>query len=125
MVGAVVMILRLWAMYNRSKLILRIFLSLSSLKLISSLIGAAISSDPRILPVDTNQILDFSFCVWQRRLPSLATVASILQITHGAAMCIFAIAHWTFVKQSLRVTKQRQLNHYMNFLVKQGILYFF
>ncbi|KAF8547628.1 hypothetical protein OG21DRAFT_1517176, partial [Imleria badia] len=125
MAAAVVMILHLWAMYNQLKLILRIFLSLFALELISSLFGAAIYSNPRIIPVDTIQILDFSLCIWQNHLPSASTVVSILQITYDTAMCIFAIAQ--FVRQSLqmyRVTKQWKLNHYMDFLVKQSILYF-
>ena len=46
-------------------------------------------------------------------------------MTHGATMCLLAIA--SFVSQSLqmhRVTKGWQLNQYMNLLAKQGILYF-
>ena len=52
-------------------------------------------------------------------------VAIVLQITHGTAMCMLAL--FQFVRQSYqmyRVTKQWQLNRYMNLLVGQGILYF-
>ncbi|KAF8547043.1 hypothetical protein OG21DRAFT_1573935 [Imleria badia] len=122
MAAAVVMILRLWAMYNRSKIILRIFLSLFALELISSLLGAAIYSDARIF----SDTIHISICAWKNHLPSVAIVVFILQMTHSAAMCIFAIAQ--FVRQSLemyRMTKQWQFSYYMKFLVKQGILYFF
>lgn len=80
-------------------------------------------TDP--LLVQTVQILDFSYCVWQNNLPNLTKVVSILQMTHAVAMCILAIAQ--FVRQSLqmrRVTRGWQLNRYMNLLVQQGILYF-
>ena len=53
-------------------------------------------------------------------------MCSILQLTHGAALCTLAI--FQSVRQSLQmyhVTKQWQLNRYMTLLVKQGILYFF
>ncbi|KAI9459538.1 hypothetical protein HD554DRAFT_1616316 [Boletus coccyginus] len=112
------MILRLWAMYSRSKLILRVFLPLFSLELISSIICAAFYSDPRILPGDITQISGFSLCVWHNHLPSVSIVGSVLQMTNGTALCIFAIAQ--FVKQS----KQWQPNQYIDLLVKQGILYF-
>lgn len=145
MVAVVVMILRLWAMYNRSKLILRVFLPLFSLELISSILCAAFYSDPRILPGlwmlaelmihctnplstptpfvrhhtgDTIQIFDLSLCVWLNHLPSMSIVNSVLRVTHGTALCIFAIA------QLVRQSKQWQPNRYMNLLVKQGILYF-
>ena len=83
-----------------------------------------------IPPVDwrtvvTIQILDFSFCAIQ--LTSLwPKMAFILQITHGATMCILVVTQ--FVRQSLQmyhVAKQWQLNQYMTLLVRQGILYFF
>jgi hypothetical protein len=154
MMTAVAMILRVWAMYSRSKLILRTLLALFSMEIVSTLLADSIFQDSRYMAgmwilaelmvrytdplstaipflghhwhtVHTTQILDFSFCVWQNELPSLTNVVSILQMTHAAAMCILAIAQ--FVRQSLqmrRATKVWQLNRYMNLLVKQGILYF-
>ena len=47
MVAAVVMILRVWAMYSRSRLILGILLILFSLETISDVLVAATSSNPR------------------------------------------------------------------------------
>ena len=152
MMATVGIILCVWAMYNRSKLILRTLLTLFSLEIISTLIADAVFHDSRYMAgmwmlvelmvrctdplstaipflgrhtVNTVQILDFSFCVWQNKLPSLTKVVSILQMTHAAAMCVLAIAQ--FVRQLLqmhRVMKGWQLNRYMNLLVQQGILYF-
>ncbi|KAF8553299.1 hypothetical protein OG21DRAFT_1485499 [Imleria badia] len=119
------MILRVWAMYNRSRIILGILLILLSLGIIPSIVNAAINSNPKKLSVSPVQIPGVSFCL-VLSTPVWANEAAILQITHGAAMCILAI--FQFVRQSLqmyRVTKQWQLNRYMSLLVKQGILYFF
>ncbi|KAF8552125.1 hypothetical protein OG21DRAFT_1486466 [Imleria badia] len=121
----VAMILRVWAMYNRSKLILRTLLTFFALEIVSTLLADSIFQDSRYMQTKTVQILDFSYCVWQNNLPSLMKVVSILQMTHAAAMCILAIAQ--FVRQSLQmhfVTKGWQLNRYINLLVRQGILYF-
>ena len=153
MVTAVIMILRVWAMYNRSKLIFNALLTLFSLEFISFIIACAAYTDPRNLSgtltlakykwysaltscppplhllaaaVATGQILDFSFCVVQTAPPTWDNMAAILQITHGIAMCILVIIQG--VRQSLQmyhVTKQWQLNRYMKMLVQQEILYFF
>ncbi|KAF8558825.1 hypothetical protein OG21DRAFT_1519573 [Imleria badia] len=91
------MILHLWAMYNRSRLILGTLLTTFCLEIIFGVVTIAIYSDPK----------------------------NLSGITHGGVMCILAIVQ--FVRQSLqmyRVTKQWQLNRYMGLLVKQGILYF-
>ena len=73
----------------------------------------------------TIQILDFSFCVVGSTSLIWTKVATILQITHGAAMCMLALVR--FVRQSLQMypaTKQWQINRYMGLLVREGILYF-
>ena len=73
----------------------------------------------------TVQILHISFCELEPTMPIWTQVATIVQMTHGVAICVLALVQ--FVKQSLqmyRATKQWQLNRYMNFLVSQGILYF-
>lgn len=45
--AAVAMILRVWAIYNRSKLILRTLLALLSLEIIFLVLVTAMYSDPR------------------------------------------------------------------------------
>lgn len=47
--ATVIMILRIWAMYNRLRLILRILLALVSLEVISLILTKAVGSDPRNL----------------------------------------------------------------------------
>ncbi|KAF8553912.1 hypothetical protein OG21DRAFT_1522816 [Imleria badia] len=146
-----VMILRVWAIYNRSTLILRTLLILISLEIIFTALVTALYSNPRnhsgmwtlvtkwytaltyfppplhmlTAAVTVIQILDFSVCAVQPRLSIWWQVAKLFQITHGAAMCILAIVQ--FVRQSLqlyRVTKQWQISRYSSLLVRQGILYF-
>lgn len=47
MVAAAVAILRLWTMYNRSRLILSVLTALFSMEILVNVLGAAIYSDPR------------------------------------------------------------------------------
>jgi hypothetical protein len=120
-----VMILRVWAMYNRSRLLLRALLILLSLEVIFFILNARVGVNPE--NVVTVQILDFSICTVPYSLwPAWVYVAFILQITHGVTTCILVTIE--FVRQSLQmyqVTKQWQLNRYMSLLVKQAVLYFF
>ncbi|KAI9566851.1 hypothetical protein HD554DRAFT_2272914 [Boletus coccyginus] len=119
------MILRVWAMYSRSRLILVTLLALFSLEITAFVVVAAVQSDPQNLSAHTIQILDFSFCMVDPTSFMWVKVNSVIQMMNGAAVCILAIAQ--FVKQSLqmyRVTRRWELNRYMGLLVKQGIFYF-
>ncbi|KAF8135155.1 hypothetical protein EV363DRAFT_1396599 [Boletus edulis] len=123
---AVAMILRLWAIYNRSRIIIHVLLVLFSLEIIPILLSAAIYSDPSNLTVASIQRQDFSNCRVVPKSLIWAGVTTVVQVTHGAVMCMLAIAQ--FVWQSIQmyqVTKQWQLNRYMRLFVKQGIVYFF
>ncbi|KAF8552029.1 hypothetical protein OG21DRAFT_1486496 [Imleria badia] len=120
-----VMILRVWAMYHRSRLILGTLLTLFSMEIIAIILAVVMGISPRNTSVVIIQTLDYPSCV-VLPTPVWLNEATILRITHGAAMGMLAIIQ--FVRQSLqmyRVTNQWQLNRYMNLLVKQGILYFF
>ena len=69
--------------------------------------------------------LSYSYCVVESNSSIWTQLATVLQIMHGAAVCMLALLQ--FVKQSIqmyRVTKQWQLNRYMSLLVREGILYF-
>ncbi|KAF8549548.1 hypothetical protein OG21DRAFT_1525736 [Imleria badia] len=121
-----VMILRVWAMYNRSRQILGALLASFSLEIIFTIVVTVIYSNPKTLRAVSVQILDFSVCVVPPSLLLWTKLAAIFQMTHGGLMCVLAIVE--FVRQSLQmyhVTKQWQLNRYMRLLVRQGILYFF
>ena len=150
---AVVMIFRVWAMYNRSMLILGVLLTSFFLEIIANILFAAVISNPTnfsgtsipaehlmsctnkpsiMTPlichptVDITQIPGYSSCTMQPIPLIWMEVAGILQITHGAAVCVLGIVQ--LVIQSLqmyRMTRQWQPNRYMVLLVREGILYFF
>ncbi|KAF8135140.1 hypothetical protein EV363DRAFT_854068 [Boletus edulis] len=95
--------------------------------IIFSIYPVATGSDPRFISAATTPTLEISTCRLETTpLTVSLEVATILQIVHGAAMCILAV--FQFMRQSLQmygVTKRWQLNRYMNLLVQQGILSFF
>ena len=125
---AVVMILRVWAMYNRSTLILGVLLTSFSLEIIANILFAAVTSirtnlsgtlmlAKQMVPctnklsimtplicrptVAITHIPGYSFCMVQPTPPIWTQVADILQITHGAAVCSLGIVQ--FVIQSLQM----------------------
>lgn len=141
------MILRVWAMYSRSILVLGTLLTLFSVETIYTIVTTAIYGSPKNVQglwtlakcevYGTNEIHDHhtafiiqtfnsSVCIVEPSSPISTKPGTILRIINGTAIFVFAIVQ--FVRQSLlmyRVTKQWQINRYMNILVKQGILYFF
>ena len=139
-----VMILRVWVMYYRSRLILGTLLALLLIEVISLILVASICSDPKIVPgrlhalptIDncrtclsptafTVRIQNVSYCKVGTSPVIWTYVTTISQITLGATMCILVIVQ--FMRQSLQmysVNKQWQLNRYIKLLVREGILYF-
>ncbi|KAI9567798.1 hypothetical protein HD554DRAFT_2263343 [Boletus coccyginus] len=98
----VAMILRVWVLYGRSRLILGALLTPFSLMVIFVAVATALDDEPG------NQ-----------------SVSTTLQIIEGAALLSLVIFH--FVRELLqmyRATKRWQLDRYMNLFVKQGFLYF-
>ncbi|KAG9316930.1 hypothetical protein JVU11DRAFT_3011 [Chiua virens] len=120
------MILRVWAMYDRSRLILHLLLALFFVEIVSVVVAAAVYSDPRNVIGVIIQVLDYSFCSVQFTPLIWGEVTSILQITFSVVLCVLAIVQ--FVRRSLQMydaTKRWQLNRYINLLIKEGIVYFF
>ena len=80
-----------------------------------------------VLPhiVDTNQVLDVSYCVLQPGHTALLETAIIVQITLGVSMCLLVAIQ--FIKELLQMykaTKRFQMNRYMNLLAREGMTYF-
>ncbi|KAF8442246.1 hypothetical protein L210DRAFT_3536138 [Boletus edulis BED1] len=118
-----VMLLRVWALYNRSRLILGTLLVLFFLEIIYIIVPTALySTYPTYIPDVATQTPSCAVV-----LPPVSTkVGAAVQIINGTALCTLAIVQ--FVVQSLqmyRITKRLQINQYVNLIVKQGILYFF
>lgn len=148
----VVMILRVWAMYNRSKLVLYPLLVLFVLEIISLIVVSGYNSilknlagmqmlmnvwyttdqlsftcplaDHRIAA--NIQVDGISICITDPDAsPIWSQISICLQMVHGAAVCTLAIIQC--VRQSsqmYRATTRWQLNRYMGLFAQQGILYF-
>jgi len=121
------MTLRTWAMYNRSRVILVVLLTLYYMEIASALILCVINSDPKYLPAVTLQISQFSVCeLGHSPLTQWwARAVTILRMIHGAVLCMLSSVQ--FLRMSLqmhRATSQWQLNQCMNLLVREGVLYF-
>ena len=148
----VVMILRVWAMYNRSRLILGTLLALYVLEIIPIVVTCAIYSNPSKLNgkqirasqvclvfdmmslivillnrhvVTVVQVLNMSLCAPAPASPTLTDMDAIFQLILGAMM--YMLVMFQFIKQSLqmyRARKQWQLNHYITMIFREGLLYF-
>ncbi|KAF8125313.1 hypothetical protein EV363DRAFT_1104055, partial [Boletus edulis] len=120
-----VMILRVYAMWGRSRTILCILLSIFVPQVIITLVFDGIYGT--YFSVTVVRVGDFSFCnasyVNAPRLYGLAIAAPRLVL--GGALLMLAV--FQTLKQSVvlfKATKQWQPNQYMQKLVKDGIIYF-
>jgi len=120
-----VMILRVWAMYHRSRIILGTLLTSYLVEIIPGTIGCIIYSNPQIGPMNVVQILGLSFCQLGFVPLGWNKASSITQLIHAAVMCTLVVIQ--FIWESLRMykaTKQWQLNRFINLFVMEGVLYF-
>jgi len=122
------MILRVWALYNRSRLIIGTLLTLYGTNVVSFLVYYVVFSARfrNHTLVGTAQVLEFSFCVSDViSTPIWAQALDSVQIVLGALMCLLVAVQ--FIKEALQmhsVTKRFQLNRYMKLLVREGVIYF-
>ncbi|KAN0092668.1 hypothetical protein V8E55_003452 [Tylopilus felleus] len=120
-----VTILRVWALYNRSRYLLGALVTLFSLEMISYTLAACIRSNPKNLSTGTSLILDIVICFVTPISPIFPEMNTVFEFTHGTTVFVLAIVH--FVRQSLqmhRTTKQWKPDPYMSLLVAHNILYF-
>jgi len=106
-----VMILRLWAMYNRSKIILGIVLTSYLGEIVVSTIASIIYSMPyRNIIVTVNSL----------------KAADLFQLVHAGVMCALLMIQFTIRSVEMyRATKQWRLGRFVNLLVVEGMTYFF
>ncbi|KAN0081320.1 hypothetical protein V8E55_008944 [Tylopilus felleus] len=120
-----VMILRVWAMYNRSRVILGILLAIYIVENVLSCVGVIYYNIPNHTTVTITQILNISFCSVGSSVTTWTNITSISQLVLGSTMCTLVI--FRFLKQSIsmyKATKQWQGNRYVNLLAREGMLYF-
>jgi len=121
-----VMILRLWAMYNRSKIILGILLTSYLGEVVLSAIASIVYSKPKGVVANVNQILNLSFCSLREQSESWYKANDFSRLVHAAVMCILVMIQFMIRSVEMyRVTKQWRLGPLVNLLVRQGMAYFF
>ncbi|KAG8216189.1 hypothetical protein J3R82DRAFT_8214 [Butyriboletus roseoflavus] len=129
-VGAisVVMVLRVYAMWNQSKWILWLLLFIYVPQVIFSLIVAGVYNTNTYISVTIVQVTNFSFCDLSSNTTTfmLAVYANLIpRFVLGAMLLI--LAGTQTLKQSVnmyKATKQWQPNRYMERLVRDGMIYF-
>ncbi|KAF8452885.1 hypothetical protein L210DRAFT_3519893 [Boletus edulis BED1] len=122
------MILRVYAMWNRSRTILSILLFIYVLQTVVAVVLDGVYNNPNThVSVTLAQVSDFSFChISHINTPATVQVyRAVPRLVLSAALVILAVSQT--LKQSFEIykaTKKWQPNQYMQKLVGDGILYF-
>jgi len=120
-----VMILRVWAMYDRSKIILGILLTSYLGEIVPSTVASIVYSNPKHFVVNFLHIWDFSFCALVPMSTSWDEAANVSQLVHAGVMCTLVIIKFIISSvQMYRATKQWRLSPFINLLVMEGMAYF-
>ncbi|KAF8125321.1 hypothetical protein EV363DRAFT_638327 [Boletus edulis] len=122
-----VMVMRVYAMWNQSKWILSFLLLICVPQTIASFILAGIYYNPNTyFSATIDQVYTFSFCNGFIKIPSsLLLGVAIPRFVLSAVLLILAVI--STLKESLelyKATKLWQPNQYMQRLLRDGILYF-
>ncbi|KAF8843543.1 hypothetical protein BDN67DRAFT_964367 [Paxillus ammoniavirescens] len=126
-VADLLMILRVYAMYSRSKIILAILLAIYVPTTVLCIVAAIMYNNPNVTTtVTTTEAAVFTFCVATYDTTSLfGTYTAIPRLILGVILCTLAVAQ--FVRQSLdmyKAIKQWQPNRYLELLTRESVLYF-
>jgi len=123
-----VMILRVYAMWNQSKRILYILLFIYIPQVIVSFVFQGVYNHPNTyLSVTVVQVIDVSFCNISYSQATSHLLWSLTALRFVFAVTVLMLAVISTLKESIalyKATKQWQPNRYMQQLVKDGILYF-
>jgi len=124
--AADLMILRVYAMWDQSKIILAILLLLYVPQVIVSAVWEGLYNIPnKTISVTVAQTLNFRYCSYSSRGTPSATYRAIPRFVLGTALLILAVIP-TF-KQSIemyKLTKRWQTNRSMKLLLREGAVYF-
>ncbi|KAF8836257.1 hypothetical protein BDN67DRAFT_1072034 [Paxillus ammoniavirescens] len=122
------MILRVYAVYNRSRRILAILLVIYIPAMVLSIADAAYIMTQKLYLTVVPDVADVRFCLSANNdIPyiQLSTYAVVARLVIGALLCVFAVAK--FIRQSLemhKALKQWRSDRYMKLFVRESILYF-
>ncbi|KAF8452880.1 hypothetical protein L210DRAFT_3639323 [Boletus edulis BED1] len=120
-----VMILRVYALYNRSRIILGGLLVLYVVEVVILVVSASIYSDPKYVKVTIIQLLGITVCNPVLNTNTWNTATAVVQFVHGTVLSFLVVAK--FVGDSLRTyqaTRKWQFNRYISLLVRDGFFYF-
>jgi len=120
-----VMILRVYALFHRSRIILGGLFVLYITEVVILVVGASIYSDPKYVQVTIVRLLGITVCNPVPNTETWNTATAIVQFIHGTVLSFLVVAK--FVRDSLRTyqaTRKWQFNKYISLLVRDGFLYF-
>ncbi|KAF8452874.1 hypothetical protein L210DRAFT_2061202 [Boletus edulis BED1] len=122
-----VMILRVYAMWNRSRTILCVLSLIYVLQVVTSIVFNGIYNNPAT-DFSVDRVLNFSFCnpSFTNAPPTHNVYIVVPRLVLGATLMILTV--FQTLKQSFemyKLTKAWQPNRYMKVLARDGILYFF
>jgi len=121
------MILRVYAMYNRSKTIISVFLVIYITATALTMVPPVCYITQKLYLAEyVGEVMDVKFCVVPDATVSLfRRYTTAPRLVLGTLLCIFAVTN--FVRQSLEThnaIRQWRSNRYMKLLVRESILYF-
>ncbi|KIJ64963.1 hypothetical protein HYDPIDRAFT_28304 [Hydnomerulius pinastri MD-312] len=123
-----VMILRVYAMYHRSKLILGIILGLYIPAVIAIFVCTAVYYNPKthVLVVSVADAAMSQICTQSLSAgPQIALYLNVTRIVLSAVLCVLVVAR--FVKHSSEIHRtlgQWHSNRYMKLLARESVLFF-
>ncbi|KAI9570989.1 hypothetical protein HD554DRAFT_233238 [Boletus coccyginus] len=123
-----VMILRVYAMYSRSKIVLGLLLVFYATTMILYSISSVLHNNPNTsFSMTTPQVLDMSFCYpIFNTSTKIGKYKLIPRLTLAAVMLALAVARSCMdLFQAYKTTKRWRVNQYISLLVREGVLYFF
>ncbi|KAF8415056.1 hypothetical protein L210DRAFT_3588165 [Boletus edulis BED1] len=119
------MILRVYAMYNRSKIILSVLLVMYLTEVVILFVGGGFYSDPNYDKASISQIPDIAVCSIVLTTQTWNIAAATIQCILGTVLCILAVAQ--LMRNSVQMyqaTRVWQLNRYIRILTRDGLFYF-
>ncbi|KAF8553272.1 hypothetical protein OG21DRAFT_1267462 [Imleria badia] len=121
------MILRVYAMYNKSRIVLGVLLALCAATIILVAISTAFYNNPDTYLTMTNpQVLNVSFCdPIYTTTSKLGRYKLIPRLILAALMFILVVVRLCMESfQMYKVTNQWKANETLNHLVRKGVVYF-
>jgi len=120
-----VMTLRVYAIYNRSRIVLGGLLVMYIAEVVILIVSISIYSDPKYAPVTIVPLLNHIVCTITFTTQAWNKASAIAQFTYGAILCSLMVGKFARdLLQSHQGTRKWHFNRYITLLVRDGVLYF-